>query len=483
VEQLWGEKRGWGLSSSHDFDVVVIGGGPAGSTMASFLAMRGHSVAVLERERFPREHVGESMLPFCYDVFKDLGILEVMKERWVRKPGVRFIDVDGRVNTAWCFGHHIKGDNALSFQVIRSEFDDVLLKHSASLGAEVREETRVLDVALDDDGADVSAVGSNGQRIGMRTRFVVDASGRDTFLSNRLGAKVAHKELERTALSCSYWKGAKFKGTLEQGLIQIVYLGGEKQGWIWCIPLGRDRVSVGVVVNSSYYRAQRAELKAAGHEDWKLALYLKELQQAAYTRDILENAHMERDLMLNGDYSYLCKVKWGDRFCLVGDASAFIDPIFSSGVFMAMRSSQIVSEVVDQRLRLGTEATEPLFEDAYSRVVGAYDLIDRLIRLFYTPEAINFAQLGNAAGAFDDFEHYQNAIGVYHFLIGGDFFEVSNKYASFIETLRDPRMFAGYKNLVLDRPSLSASTCDVEHAVAFHSGLDLHERRREELRL
>ncbi len=174
--------------------------------------------------------------------------------------------------------------------------------------------------------------------------------------------------------------------------------------------------------------------------------------------------------MVNGDYSYLCKQKWGDRFALVGDASAFIDPIFSSGVFMAMRSAQILSEVVSKRLNDGVEATEPDFVDAYDRVVSAYDVIDRLIRLFYTPEAINFAQLGSASEAFPDFEHYQNAIAVYHFLIGGDFFEVANKYRDFIETLRDPKMFAGFKNLVIDRPTLSATTCEIDHEVAFHPG-------------
>jgi flavin-dependent dehydrogenase len=460
-------------------DALVIGGGPAGSTMASFLAKRGHSVVVLERDHFPREHVGESMLPFCYHVFEELGVLETMKERFVRKPGVRFIDIDGMTNTAWCFNRHIEDESNLSFQVIRSEFDDVLLRNAERLGATVVEGTRVTDVSLgDDDGRHIVTATSGDGTTTYAPRFVVDASGRDTFMSNRLGTKTAHKELERTALSCTKWKGAKFKDTLEQGLIQIVYLGGEKQGWIWCIPLGNDRLSVGVVMNTAYYRAQRARLLAAGEADWKRALYLEEIASAPFTRDVLEDAEMTGALQVNGDYSYVCHQKWGNGFALVGDASAFIDPIFSTGVYMAMKSAAIVSEAVDIRLREGEDPAKIAFKEAYERVVGAYDLIDKLIRLFYTPEVVNFAQLATAGKAFQDFDHYRNAMSVYHFLISGDYFERPAYYDEFIETLRDQKTFNRYKKTVLDRPTLNTVSCDVPHDVAFHDGLKLHEPRR-----
>jgi flavin-dependent dehydrogenase len=469
--------------SAPSSDVVVIGGGPAGSTMASFLSMKGHDVTVFERDRFPREHVGESMLPFCYHVFDDLGILPEMENRFVRKPGVRFLDVDGATNTAWCFAHKIEGPSQLSFQVIRSEFDQVLLQHSASLGATVHEETRVRDVQFDGDQAVVTVTGPDGEQREHTCRFVVDASGRDTFMSNRLGTKTAHKELERTALSCSYWKGAEFKGTLEEGLIQIVYLGGEKQGWIWCIPLGTDRLSVGVVMNTAYYRARRRDLLDEGVEDWRMELYRRELQASPFTADILRDAHMERDLMVNGDYSYFCQQKWGDDFCLVGDASAFIDPIFSSGVYLAMNSSRIVSEAVHTRLLKGVDAGNEAFADVYTKVVNAYNVVDKLIRLFYTPEAINFAQLGSAEAAFSDFQHYQNAIAVYHFLIAGDFFEQANKYSEFIDTLRDPKTFRRYKKYVIERPGFSAPSCGVPSEVAFHAGMRSHEERRDRERI
>ena len=147
-----------------------------------------------------------------------------------------------------------------------------------------------------------------------------------------------------------------------------------------------------------------------------------------------------------------------------------------------MRSAQIVSDCVDARLS-GAPDAEAMFAEAYERVVGAYDVIDRLIRLFYTPESINFAQLGAAEGAFDDFEHYQNAIAVYHFLIGGDFFEAAHKYQGFIDSLRDPKTFASFKNLVIDRPNLSATTCEIDHGTAFHPGLLLHEPRRDAERI
>ncbi|HUG09060.1 MAG TPA: NAD(P)/FAD-dependent oxidoreductase [Acidimicrobiia bacterium] len=461
-------------------DVVVVGGGPAGSTVASFLARKGHSVTVFEKEVFPRDHVGESMLPFCYHIFKELGVLEEMEDRFVRKPGVRFLDTDGVTSTTFCFGHKIEGPSHLSFQVIRAEMDELLLDHSADEGAEVFEgaSVREVDLAGPAGAAVVRFTGRDGGESEITTRFVIDASGRSTFLANRMKTKTAHKELERTAIH-AHWTNTRYLGGLQEGMIQIVYTGGEKQGWIWVIPLGRDRLSVGLVMNTSFYQSQRRRLKDEGISDWKQELYLREVMLSPFVQEVLHEAEQMMGVTVEGDYSYTVDSKWGHNYALVGDASAFIDPIFSSGVYLAMQSARDLSEAVDIRLSKGVEAGAEAMTQTYDRIVGAYALVDKLIRLFYTPNVLNFAQLGSAADAFEDYDHYANAIGLQHFLLAGDFFEQANKYSDFVDGLRDPRYFDMYQNLVMKRPSFQADgSCGMSPAAIFPPKLAEHEARR-----
>ena len=184
------------------YDVIIAGGGPAGSTTAAYLAMGGHSVALLEKAEFPREHVGESLLPFCYSIMQEIGVLERLESMFVRKPGVRFVDVDGRNNTTWCFGHVMKGPDALSFHVRRAEFDHELLKNAERLGAAVHQRTRVtaVDLQAPEGGVRVTATGADGDARTLSSRFFVDATGRDTFLAARMRMKRPHRELDRAAL-------------------------------------------------------------------------------------------------------------------------------------------------------------------------------------------------------------------------------------------------------------------------------------------
>ena len=186
------------MASGKKYDVIIIGGGPAGSTAATLLGMSGHSVMVLEKAKFPRDHVGESLLPFCYSLFERLGVLEQMKKMYVRKPGVRFLDADGNHSTTWCFGHVMHGPDFLSFDVPRNFFDDMLLKNSRKHGASVEEETKVTSVDLDapDGGVEVTAMKADGATVKYHGRFLLDASGRETFMANRNGWKKPDPQLD-----------------------------------------------------------------------------------------------------------------------------------------------------------------------------------------------------------------------------------------------------------------------------------------------
>ncbi|HSF85410.1 MAG TPA: NAD(P)/FAD-dependent oxidoreductase [Acidimicrobiia bacterium] len=447
-------------------DVLVIGGGPSGSTISTLLAQRGHRVTVFERAKFPRDHVGESLLPYCYGILDELGVLEQMKEQTVRKPGVRFIDVDGRHHTTWCFGHVIKDESHLSFHVRRDRFDNLLLRNAEAHGVEVLEETRVRSADLDrpDGLVAVTVTGPDGAERTVVGRYLVDASGRDTFVANRMGWKRAHEELDRVATS-AHWEGVQFNGGLDEGLLQIVYLGGDKKGWIWVIPIGADRVSIGIVVNNDHFKAQRAELRERGSADWKRDFYLEELATSPFVSEVIGTGHMIQGPVVNGDYSYRSDTKYGNNFALVGDAHMFVDPIFASGIFLSMNSAKLVAEALHEGLSVSHEVGEKALTMAYESIGGAYRLVEKAIRLFYNPTAINFAQAASAEGLIH--EQHKNALAAMHYLLAGDFFNRHEEYSKVIDLLADPDLFSKFKSFVVDREELRSSTCGMDRAQVF----------------
>ena len=369
----------------------------------------------------------------------------------------------------------IKDESYLSFHVLRAKFDKMLLDNAQKKGAVVKEQTRVEEVDLDASNGEVvvTAVGPRGGKQTSRTRFLLDASGRDTFLAKRNHWKSPHEQLDRAALS-THWLGGKFKDGIEEGLLQIVYLGGEKKGWIWVIPVGRDRLSAGVVLNHSYIRDQKAKFEKRGVKDWQMELYRQELMSSDFVRDILGEARIAMPLMFNGNYSYFVKKKYGTNFALIGDASTFIDPIFASGVFLSMNSARLVTNALHEKLTSSNGAGNGELDAAYGKINGAYKLVDRAILMFYNPLAINFAQVGSASQLIH--AQHQNALAVAHYLLAGDFFERHEEYHELLDLLQDPSLFKKYQNLVMNRQEFQANSCGMSRVEVFHNLLKEHEK-------
>jgi len=458
------------IEPSKKYDVIIVGGGPAGSTAATLLAKNGHSVLVLEKAKFPRDHVGESLLPFCYSLFEQLGILDHMKKTYVRKPGVRFLDSDGNYSTTWCFGHVLHGPDSLSFHVPRGVFDQMLLENSRKHGAMVEEETKVKQVNLDDPdgGVEVTATNAGGATVKYCARFLLDASGRDTFMANRNGWKKPHPQLNRTALN-THWMGGNQLGGIAEGLLQILYLGGEKQGWTWIIPILEGRLSIGVVLNDSYIREQKKNLLPAHGKEWQMALYKQELMESPFLREVLDGARIVQRLMINGDFSYFIdsEKKHGANFALIGDASTFIDPIFASGVYLSMNSARLVTDALHVRFTDGEEQGGAALDRAYEQINGAYKFVNKAIMYFYNPQSINLAQAGYAAPVLKDHQYYDDIMALGHYVLAGDFFERHKEYSEFLDTLQDERFFKRYKKLVIERPEFQANTCGLTRSSVF----------------
>jgi hypothetical protein len=455
------------VSRNKACDVIVIGGGPAGSTVGALLARVGHSVLLLEKEKFPREHVGESLLPFCYALFEDLGVLDDLKRRFVRKPGVRFLDGrGGGHSTTWCFNHVIRNPSYLSFQVARGEFDHVLLKNAMRLGVDVREQTRVknIDITRDSNAVTVQTVDESGNEKTYNATFLVDASGRDALIGAKLGWRRVREEHDRTAI-WSHWGDVKLAGGLEEGLSLILYMGGEQKGWIWVFPLSEDRVTAGFVAQNSYIRDQRQKLIEGGSSEWASDLCLQELNNSPFVRELLAGTTRKLPIQINGNYSYEVNNPYGTNYAMVGDARGFVDPIFSSGVFLAMKSAYLVADAVKHQLTTKLEGENHMMKAAYDKITGAYNFVHRMIRLFYNPHALTWAEAGADGTSHRD---HESALAAGHYMLSGDFFENYGKYDEFFKILENSQMFRQYKRYVIDR-QVFRSQCNVTSQEVFGS--------------
>ena len=443
--------------------------------MGTWLARLGHKVLLLEREKFPREHVGESLLPFCYTLLEDLGVVDELRTNFVRKPGVRFIDRDGNISTTWCFHHVIKNETYLSFQVIRGEFDHILLKNAAKNGVDVREEMTVVeaDVTESPDKVRVVVADKAGVKTTHHARFLVDASGREAFVGAKNGWRKPREELDRTAI-WSHWGDVELAGGLEEGLSIIIYMGLEQKGWIWVFPLGEHRITAGFVAQNSYLRDQQRKLKESGSKDWKYDLCMQELERSGYVRGLLQGSKMLIPMQINGNYSYEVKNHYGTNYAMVGDARGFIDPIFSSGVFLSIKSSSLVAPAIHKLLVGETDAGTAALEKAFRQISGAYNFVHRMIKLFYDPHSLTWAQAGADGKAHKE---HESAMAAGHYMLSGDFFENYEKFNDFFELLEHPDHFRRYKKLVIDRDNFDKSSCESRWEDVFSDMLKRDEER------
>jgi flavin-dependent dehydrogenase len=325
-------------------DVVVIGGGPAGSTTSTLLAQHGCRVRLFERERFPRFHIGESLIPDTYWVLKRLNMLEKMKRsHFVRKYSVQFVNQHGKMSAPFYFTEHNPHECSETWQVLRSEFDQLMLENAREHGVEVNEGVRVREVLFDGDRArGVKVQYEDGRQEEVPAKVVVDASGQSCLLASRFKLLVRDEQLKKGAV-WTYWKGAYRDEGRDEGATLVLQT-KNKRGWFWYIPLHNDIVSVGIV--------RAFDELFAGNRDHE-TIYFDELENSEETkRRVSVGTRCDR-FYATKDYSYRASRCAGDGWVLVGDAHGFLDPLYSSGVLLALKSGQMAADAIAQGLASG----------------------------------------------------------------------------------------------------------------------------------
>jgi flavin-dependent dehydrogenase len=363
-----------------DPDVIVIGGGPAGATVATLVADRGHAVTLFERERFPRYHVGESLIPETFWVLERLGILPTMREGvFVEKHSVQFVSEEGKLSAPFYFADYKDHESSRTWQVTRREFDHLLLDNARAKGVDVHEGVRVLEVLFEDGRAvGVRTADEAGVERTIRARVVVDAAGQSTVIQDRLGLRQWDPDLKKAAV-WTYWKGARRESGRDAGATLVLQL-KDKKGWFWYIPLADDVTSVGVVADHEYLFQGRASKDPA-------AVYAEEVSRCPGLVPRLAGAERTEPFRVAKEYSYRSRQVAGDGWVLVGDALGFLDPLYSSGILLALKSGALAADAIHAGLAAGDTSAATLGAWGPGYLAGM-NRMRKLVRAFY--DGLNF---------------------------------------------------------------------------------------------
>lgn len=357
-------------------EVVIVGGGPAGCSAACVLAEQGHRVVVLEREHFPRYHIGESMIPFTYPALERIGMIpQLRRSAFVKKFSVQFVAPSGRASQPFYFFNRYDRETiAQSWQVLRSEFDQMLMNHARAKGADVREGHEVTGL-LQEDGRYVGVQARNaaGEVTEFRAPITIDASGREAIAATRNAWRRGDPKLNKVAV-WTYYQGSRRDEGIDEGQTTVAFI--PDKGWFWHIPQHNDMVSVGVVADGKY-------LTRGGLKDPR-AIFEREIPENKWIEERLATGRGTGEFWLTAEYTFRSEYSAADGLVLAGDAYGFLDPVFSSGLMLALKSGVAAADACHEALRDGDCRAARFTE--YSRLMReGMENMRKLVYAFYDP--------------------------------------------------------------------------------------------------
>ena len=370
------------MNTHHNYDTIVIGGGPAGSTVATLVAERGHRVLLLERATTPQFKIGESLIPATYWTFKRLGMLEKLRaSHFPQKYSVQFYSRSGKGSTPFYFFQTNPHESAVTWQVLRSEFDQMLLDNAKEKGVEVRRGVGVREVLFNDDTATgVVTQSKNGTREILHATVIVDSTGQRSLIGKQLNLNTIEPNLKMASLFTHYEDGHRDEG-IDEGATLILHT-EEKDSWFWSIPLPYNRTSIGVVGELDYLLQNRRD--ADGKLDTQ-QIFTEELAKCTPLKQRLEGAKQLLPIQTTKDFSYRASRIAGDNWVLVGDAFGFLDPVYSTGLFLALKSGEMAADAIIEAFQKNdfSEAQLGSFGPAF---VDGMEAFRKLVYAFYTKE-------------------------------------------------------------------------------------------------